>query len=469
MSRLESDFFSDLITLVQIMVETVSEIASLWGRILQKVKEKLNDSNIFDAFFAASYVDHMEGSTLVVVANTGLAAALLDTKYRDLLNACILETTGTNLGLVFVEEEHLKKEAPVDKKPSFFKESHLNPNYTFKNFVVGQSNREAYQASLMISENPGKLYNPLLVYSNSGLGKTHLLHAIGNSIREKHPNLKVLYCTSADFINEYIQYATGSKVGDSLDTYFKNEVDVFLVDDIQFISKKPGTMEMFFVVFSTLYAQGKQVVITSDQHPNELNGLDQRLRTRFISGLTLDIKAPDLPTSEGILRSRITAGGLDVNDFEAEAITFLAQRFSSSVRELEEALNRLLFYTVNIKQTKHIDLAVTKEAIQGLIKVQDDSSKLSETKIIATVADYYSLTPSQITGKIRTSQIAMARHISMYLMRTLLDDPFEKIGQALGGKDHSSVMSGVKKVEKALKTDRDMQDAIKELTNRLKK
>ena len=137
------------------MVETVSEIASLWGRILQRVKEKLNDPNIFDAFFAASYVDHMEGSTLIVAVNTGLAAALLDTKYKDLLNSCIVETTGTNLGMVFVEEEQLKKDAPIEKKPTFFKESHLNPNYTFKNFVVGQSNREAYQASLMISENPG--------------------------------------------------------------------------------------------------------------------------------------------------------------------------------------------------------------------------------------------------------------------------------------------------------------------------
>jgi chromosomal replication initiator protein len=181
------------------------------------------------------------------------------------------------------------------------------------------------------------------------------------------------------------------------------------------------------------------------------------------------VKAPDLLTSEEILRARITADGLDVNDFDPEVITFLAKRFSSSIRELEEALNRLLFYTINIRPSKHIDLSLASEAIQGLIRVQDDESKLSDTKIIATVADYYSLTPSQITGKIRTSQIAMARHIAMYLMRTLLDDPFQKIGKALGGKDHATVMNGVQKVENALKNDPEMQTAIRELTAKLKK
>ena len=452
------------------MAETVSEIVSLWTMVLKKAKEKLDDKTIFDAFFAASYIDHIEGAKIYVVVNSGLAAVVLESKYKDLLNECVLETTGTNFSLTFLKEEDVKKVQEVkEDKPAFFEHSTLNPNYNFKNFVVGACNREAYQASLMVSENPGKLYNPLFIYSNSGLGKTHLLHAIGNSIRVRHPNLRVLYATAADFIDEYIKFATGTKEGESLNAFFKDKVDVFLIDDIQFIRKKSGTMEAFFVVFSTLYQQGKQIVLTSDQHPNELNGLDQRLQTRFISGLTLDIKSPDLPTSEGILRSRIEAGGLNVADFDPEAITYLAQRFSSSVRELEEALNRLIFFTVNIKPSKHVTLEVAKEAIQGLIKSQDDQSKLSEEKIIATVADYYNLTPSQITGKIRTLQIAMARHISMYLMRTLLDAPFERIGQAVGGKDHSSVMSGVRKVEKMLKSDPNTAKAIKELTDRLKK
>lgn len=451
-------------------IGTVSEIASLWARVLEKAKEMLNDKNVFEAFFASSYIDRFEGSTAYVVVNSGLARQLLEAKYMRLLNDAVLTATGTNFDLKLITEDEIKEEpAPEEKKQVFFKDASLNPNFNFQNFVVGASNREAYQASLMIARSPGKFYNPLLIYGGSGLGKTHLLQAIGNSLKETYPTLRVLYITAADFIDEYVGYVRGQKDGETLQGFFKNSVDVFLVDDIQFLVGKAMTMEMFFVIFSTLHSQNKQIVITSDQHPNQLDGLDDRLKTRFIAGLTLDVKAPDLPTSEEILRARISADGLDVNDFDPEVITFLAKRFSSSIRELEEALNRLLFYTINIKPSKHIDLALASEAIQGLIRVQDDESKLSDSKIIATVADYYSLTPSQITGKIRTSQIAMARHIAMYLMRTLLDDPFQKIGKALGGKDHATVINGVQKVEKALKTDPEMQAAINELTSKLKK
>ena len=451
-------------------IGTVSEIASLWSRVLLKAKTALNDQNVYEAFFASSYIDHLEGGTAFIVVNSRLAASLLEAKYKNLLESAMREASGTNFELKFITEDEIKEEPVVEeKKANFFKDASLNPNFNFQNFVVGPSNREAYQASLMVARSPGKLYNPLLIFGGSGLGKTHLLQAIGNSLKDSYPNLRVLYITAADFVDEYVSYVRGQKDGETLSSFFKNSIDVFLVDDIQFLVGKSGTMEMFFVIFSALYAQGKQIVITSDQHPNQLDGLDERLKTRFIAGLTLDVKAPDLLTSEEILRARITADGLDVNDFDPEVITFLAKRFSSSIRELEEALNRLLFYTINIRPSKHIDLSLASEAIQGLIRVQDDESKLSDTKIIATVADYYSLTPSQITGKIRTSQIAMARHIAMYLMRTLLDDPFQKIGKALGGKDHATVMNGVQKVENALKNDPEMQTAIRELTAKLKK
>jgi len=452
------------------MPETVSEIVALWDRVLLKTKDRLNDQRVFDTFLADSYIDRIDNQTMYVIVNSGLAAEILKTKYQPVLDESVIESTGTNFKLLFLQKSEIKKDAlPKTSAPSFFSDSHLNPNYTFKSFVVGPSNREAYQASLMVARTPGKLYNPLLIYSDSGLGKTHLLHAIGNSIKEMYPNTRVLYVTAADFVDEYIKYARGDKEGESLASYFKNSVDVFLVDDIQFLVGKKGTMEMFFVVFSTLYGQGKQIVITSDQHPNQLDGLDQRLKTRFISGLTLSIQAPDLSTSEQILRTKIEANGLAVKDFDDDVIVFFAERFSSSIRELEEALNRLLFYTINIKPTKHIDLHTAMEAIQGLISVQDDQTKLSENKIIAVVADYYNLTPSQLTGKIRTSQIALARHIAMYLIRTLLDVPFTKIGITFGGKDHATVMNGVQKVENQLKSDEQMQKAITELKGKLDK
>ena len=452
------------------MVQTVSEVVALWSRILEKAKVKLNDQRVFDSFLADSYIDHIDNQTLYVVVNSGLAAEILHTKYQSILDESVQESTGTNFQLLFLQKSEIKKEAEQKAvTPAFFADSHLNPSYTFKSFVVGASNREAYQASLMVARTPGKLYNPLLIYSDSGLGKTHLLHAIGNSIKEMYPTTRVLYATAADFVDEYVKYAQGSKDGESLASFFKNSVDVFLVDDIQFLVGKRGTMEMFFVVFSALYNQGKQIVITSDQHPNSLDGLDQLLKTRFIQGLAIDIKKPDVSTSEQILRMKIEASGLNVNDFDGDVISFFAERFSSSVRELEEALNRLLFYTINIKPSKHIDLPTAMEAISGLINVQDDQTKLSENKVIAVVADYYNLTPSQLTGKIRTSQIAMARHIAMYLIRTILDVPFTKIGILFGGKDHATVMNGVQKVENELKSNEAMQKAISDLKAKLQK
>lgn len=450
------------------MEKTVSEIVALWNLVLAKAKEKLNDQRVFDSFLADSYIDRIEGQTLFVIVNSGLAAEILSTKYQSVLDESVLESTGTIFTLKFIQRGDAKKEEKP-AAPTFFSDCHLNPNYSFKTFVVGPSNREAYQAALMVSRTPGKLYNPLLIYSDSGLGKTHLLHAIGNSIKENMPTTRVLYVTAADFVDEYIKFAKGDKQGESLATFFKSSVDVFLVDDIQFLVGKKATMEMFFVVFSNLYNQGKQIVLTSDQHPNQLDGLDQRLRTRFISGLTLSIATPDVTTSEEILKAKIEASGLDVSNFDNDVITFFAQRFNSSVRELEQALNRLLFYTINIKPTKHVDLQTAMEAISGLIDVQDDEAKLSENKIISVVADYYNLTPSQLTGKIRTSQIALARHIAMYLIRDLLDVPFAKIGITFGGKDHATVMNGVEKVENQLKSDEAMKKAIEELKDRLNK
>ena len=450
------------------MIETVSEITQLWDRVLTRVKTMIADQRVYDSFFNGTYIDSIEGSTMIVVVNTSLAKLILETKYTDLLSRAIEETTGTAFSLRFLEKGEVKQFAKEkEAAPSFFSDKHLDRRFTFESFVVGDSNREAYQAGLMISGNPGGFFNPLVLYSDSGLGKTHLMQAIGNAIHADSPTSKVLYVAASDFVDEYIRFAQGYKEEQSLTQFFKNDVDVLLIDDIQFLIGKKKTMEMFFVVFGDLVKAGKQIVITSDQHPNLLEGLDDRLRSRFQAGLVLSIKRPDLETSKAILRTKIAAGGLDVNDFDEEVISFLAARFSNNVRELEGALTRLLFYTINMHPTKHITLTVATEAIQGLISAQDDKSKVTESRIINVVADYYNLTPSQITGKIRTSQIALARHIAMYLVKSLLDTPFTKIGQVFGGRDHATAMKGVEKVEKSLKTDPDMQKAVSELKAKL--
>lgn len=454
------------------MENSLSEIAALWDRVLVRIKERMCDTNdqiVFDTFFGDSYIDAIKDNQMIVIVNSGLAVEILSSKYKDLVNQSVQDVTESNYQVRFAQKEELKKAAEVKSaKPIYFADSYLNKGFTFKNFVVGPSNREAYQASLMVSQNPGKLYNPVLICGGSGLGKTHLLHAIGNAINERFPTLHVLYVTAQDFFNEYVKYVTGDKEGNSIVDWFKANVDVLLIDDVQFLVNKQKTEETFFAIYNSFYAAGKQVVITADQHPSKLNGLDERLKSRFVQGLPLSINPPEKETRENILKLRIAANNLDVADFDADVISYIADKFHDNVRQLEGALDRLLFYTVNIRPTKHVDLATAMASLQSLVDVQDDKTKLSEEKIINVVADYYSLAPYQLTGKIRTSQIALARHVAMYLIRLLLDVPFTKIGQMFGGKDHATVMNGVNKVENQLKTDKPLQEAISKLKDRLK-
>jgi chromosomal replication initiator protein len=450
---------------------TLSEIAQLWDRVLERLQTKINDRHIFDSFFADTYIHAIDANEIKVVVNSGLASNLLSTKYMDVLAMTVAEVTQTNFKLVFLQKGELEKNIKLnEKKPSFFASSFVNRKYTFDNFVVGTSNREAHQAAVLIASNPGKLfnYNPFFIYSQSGLGKTHLLHAIGNYVRENAPSLKVLYITTDDFVDEFIKYVSGEKDSDNMKDFFK-AIDVLMVDDIQFLSEKVKTEEMFFHIFNHLVNAGKQIILTSDRHPSEIRGVESRLVTRFNSGLTMNITVPDLPTRVAILKKKIEANGLDITYFDEEVFHFFAERFSNNVRELEGALNRLVFYVINIKQTKHITMAVAIESVQPLIGSGVTLSSLTENRIINTVADYYNLTSQQLTGRIRTNQIAMARHIAMYLIRTLLDVPFLKIGALFGGKDHSTVMNAVKKVEKSLKVDEAIATAVDQLEKRLKK
>jgi chromosomal replication initiator protein len=450
---------------------TLSEIAQIWERVLDRLSQKINDRHIFDSFFADSYIHTIQNDEIVVVVNSGLAVNLLNTRYLDMVSQTVLDVTQSNFKLKFVQKSELEK-IPVNKpqKSSFFANSFVNRKFTFDNFVVGTSNREAYQAALLIASNPGKLfnYNPLFIYSQSGLGKTHLLHAIGNYIKENASALNVLYITTDDFVDEFIKYVSGEKDKDNMKDFFKN-VDVLMVDDIQFLAEKTKTEEMFFYIFNNLVNDGKQIILTSDRHPSEIRGIESRLVSRFNSGLTMNILVPDLSTRVAILKNKIQANGLDITYFEEDVLDFFAERFSNNVRELEGALNRLLFYVINIKQTKHITMELAMESVQPLMGSSSPTSSLTETRIINTVADYYNLTSNQITGRIRTNQIAMARHIAMYLIRTLLDMPFLKIGSLFGGKDHSTVMNAVSKVEKSLKVDSAIATAVQQLNQRLKK
>ena len=271
-----------------------------------------------------------------------------------------------------------------------------------------------------------------------------------------------------DFVEEYIKYVRADKDSESLKDFFK-DVDVLLFDDVQFLVNKVKTEEMFFYIYQRLVQEGKQIVITSDRQPNELKDLESRLVTRFNQGLVVSIKQPDENTCVEILKKKIEANGQNINSFDNSVLHFFATKFSQNVRELEGALNRLIFYVVNFKQSNHVTLEVAVEAVSSLTGAKSISAELSEQKIIDVVSDYYNLTPNQLVGKNRNNQITAARHIAMYLIREMLpDSSLKKIGTTFGGRDHTTVMNGVQKVEKELKNNEGLKTALSDLKKRIK-
>lgn len=450
------------------MTVSLSQQEQIWDAVLKLVKDRINDKHVFDSFFADTKIHNVSENKIVVITDSKLSCNLLNTKFRDILQDCVQKITESNYELSFIAQEDIQSSVqPLkEKKSVFFQSCRLNPKYTFDNFVVGQCNKEAVQASLLITASPGEAFNPLFIYAKSGLGKTHLLHAIGNYIKDKKPFYKVLYITTDAFIDEFVKYVRGNQQEESLKDFLKT-VDVLLVDDIQFLSNKDKTSEMFFYIFSSLISNGKQIVLTSDRNPNELKGLEDRLVTRFNMGLSVNIKNPDTDTLIEILKLKIESNGLNINNFDYDGLVYLAENFSSNVRELEGALNRLLFFTITSKYTDKITIDTIKESVSGITSKKEVTKTVTNERIIEVVGDYYHLTEEQIKSKVRTSQIALARQISMYLCRTILGTPFTQIGNIFGGRDHSTVMTAVEKVDKLSKTDKQLTTALEEIKKSL--
>ena len=456
------------------MNNSISEIARIWQQTLKIVDKYLNDRQMFDSFFANSYIYDINGNTVTVVVNSVTAEKLLSSRYIDVIKEALSEVTDNNYDLVFTQQSSVTKNnlssassRNEEPKPSFFKDAKLNDDLTFDSFVEGDFNREAYRAASMIAQNPGKVFNPLFIYSNSGLGKTHLLHAIGNHVKSKKPNAKILYIGANDFVEEYVRFVKGEKDSETIKDFFSG-VDVLLFDDVQFLENKVKTEEMFFYIYQKMVNNNKQIVITSDRQPNELKGLEDRLITRFSQGLTVKINIPDQNTCVKILEKQIENSGLQIENFDPAVLYFYAEKFSSNVRELDGAFNRLIFYVSQMKQVETINLDVAIEAVQNITGIKNVAAQLSEQKIINEVANYYGLAPNELTGKTRTGQIALARHIAMYLIRINIDVPLTKIGAMFGGRDHTTVMNGILKVENMLKTDDALKAAIETLQNSLK-
>ncbi|UJP40556.1 chromosomal replication initiator protein DnaA [Cellulomonas palmilytica] len=357
------------------------------------------------------------------------------------------------------QRDEPRREIPSTRRQAA-EPARLNPNYLFETFVIGSSNRFAHAAAVAVAEAPAKAYNPLFIYGDSGLGKTHLLHAIGHYAQNLYPSVRVRYVNSEEFTNDFINSISEGKAGAFQRRY--REVDVLLIDDIQFLQGKEQTMEEFFHTFNTLHNANKQVVITSDLPPKQLNGFEDRMRSRFEWGLITDVQPPDLETRIAILRKK--AGG-DNMQAPPDVLEYIASKISTNIRELEGALIRVTaFASLNRQQ---VDLSLAEIVLKDLI-TDDQTTEITATQVIGQTAAYFGLTIDDLCGSSRSRVLVTARQIAMYLCRELTDLSLPKIGQAFGGRDHTTVMHANRKIRELMAERRSIYNQVTELTNRIK-
>lgn len=437
----------------------------LWSKTLHIFDGHLNDKVLFDSIFTLLKAKEVRNNELIVVMESVFNIEFVE-EYIPQLEEIFNSIADSHVKLVVMSGEDYRKAYTQEVKELRF-EDHLNPDFTFSNFVVGNSNRIAQNASLAVAMKPGTAYSPLFIYSNSGLGKTHLLNAIGNYVKEKNPSSHILYSSSEQFVNDYISALSNHTIDEF--NYRYRHVDVLLIDDIQFIASKESSSEMFFNIFNSLQSNNKQIVITSDKPPKDLKGMENRLVSRFTNGLTVSIDTPEFETAKAILKKKIELEKVDY-PIDEEVLDFIASHFNRDIRELEGSLKRLLFYKLVFgKERNHIDLEFALEAFQdSYSSTMEKKAELTVDEIKKCVARYYNLTVAQINSKSRTSNIIVARHIAMYLVRNLIADiSFIQIGQEFGGRDHSTVMKACDKVEKNMKKDSNYRKAVEEIKNKL--
>jgi chromosomal replication initiator protein len=354
---------------------------------------------------------------------------------------------------------HIPASAPIETAPRR-PESRLNPKYTFDNFVIGGSNRFAHAAAVAVAEAPAKAYNPLFIYGESGLGKTHLLHAIGHYAESLYQGIQVRYVSSEEFTNDFINSIANNRAAAFNKRY--RDVDILLIDDIQFLQGKEQTQEAFFHTFNTLHDHNKQVVITSDVPPKHLTGFEDRMRSRFEWGLITDVQAPDLETRIAILRKKAQSERLQVGN---DVLEYMASKVSSNIRELEGILIRVTAFA-NLNRSE-VDMELVQTVLKDLITLDDDDV-ISPVEIINHTAEYFKLPVDDLYGSSRSQAVATARQIAMYLCREMTDLSLPKIGQLFGNRDHTTVMYANKKIAQLMKERRSIYNQVTELTARIK-
>lgn len=448
-----------------IKIDTVKKI---WDSVLEKMESQL-DVNAFNTFFLPIVAKEIKNNKLLVEAPTRFVKEVVSSEmFISKINTCLKELTNTNLELEVKEKSEFEKETIIEKAEKPIKvSSNLNPNFVFTNFVVGPCNRECYEASMAVSIDPGKFYNPLFIYGRAGIGKTHLLHAIGNYCKaNQNRTMNIYYTTANDFIDEFMR-STQNKDIESMKAKFKS-IDMLLLDDVQFLASKEKTGEVFFQIFNNLFNEKKQIVLTSDRNPNDLRGLEARLVSRFASGLTVGMNAPEYDTAKAILKRKIDAKNFDLSNIDDEVLTFIAQNYSTDVRQLEGALTRLFFYVTTINKSEVITLPLAMEALKNITPPKRSNSSITVEDVKKVVCDYYGLTSQQLTGSSRMSVITTPRFIAIYLCRSMLNMTFEDIGVEFN-RDHSSIMNACIKIEKLINEDQSYKLVINKLQQMLTK
>lgn len=447
----------------------MENIADLWSAALNNIEKKISKPS-FDTWLKSTKAHSLKGDLLVITAPNEFARDWLEERYSQLVAGILYEITGEELAVKFIipqnkDADQIDMHAPPkktkkDDEHTDLPQSMLIPKYTFDTFVIGSGNRFAHAASLAVAEAPAKAYNPLFIYGGVGLGKTHLMHAIGHYVLEHNPSAKVVYLSSEKFTNEFI-----NSIRDNRAESFRNKyrsVDVLLIDDIQFLAGKESTQEEFFHTFNTLHEDNKQIIISSDRTPREIPTLEDRLRSRFEWGLITDITPPDLETRIAILRKKAKADGLDIPN---EVMLYIANQIDSNIRELEGALIRVVAYSSLINKDINADLAA--EALKDIIP-SSKPKMITIHDIQRAVGEQFNIKLEDFKAKKRTKSIAFPRQVAMYLSRELTDYSLPKIGEEFGGRDHTTVIHAHEKIAKLLQSDSQLQKQVKELNELLK-
>lgn len=442
----------------------MDSIKEKWDEIKETIRNEYELTDVsYDTWIKPlSFYDVKENVVIIMIpSDQSHALNYISSKYKNFFKVIISEMMDHTYDISFVLEKEAmeqKKNAETAEKPSNhakYESANLNPKYKFDTFVVGSNNKLAHSAALAAAESPGEVYNPLYIYGGAGLGKTHLMHSIGHFILERNPGMKVLYVTSENFTNEVISCI---RSGDALKMNKMREkyrtVDILMIDDIQFIIGKESTQEEFFHTFNTLHSAGKQIILSSDKPPKDMETLEERLRSRFEWGLIADIQPPDYETRMAILQKNAESYNKEIDN---EVLSYIAENVKSNIRELEGALNKILAFSKLNKVD--INLEYAEEALKDVI-YPNKKKEITPSFIIEVVAEHFGVSPEDIASRKRTAELVQPRQIVMYLCRQLTQASLQNIAKAIGKKDHTTVLHGIEKITEKMENDEELKNKV---------